>query len=84
MLSSICRCDVIYDTIDIIEIRIIIAIQIQTFEKRTRPLSKFTELSQDQLDALKFSYYYGEDEDDGYEDEYDCPYDVPFLSYHLY
>jgi len=33
LLSSICRCGVIYDTIDIIEIRIIIAIQIQTFEK---------------------------------------------------
>lgn len=41
MLSSIYRGGVIYDAIDIIEIRIIIAIQMQTFEKWTRPLSKF-------------------------------------------
>jgi hypothetical protein len=38
---------------------------------------KVTELSQDQLDALKFDYYYGKDEGDGHEDEYDSPYDVP-------
>lgn len=43
MLSSIYRGGVIYDTIDIIEIRIIIAIQMKTFEKWTRPLSKFIE-----------------------------------------
>lgn len=39
---------------------------------------KVTELNQDQLDALKYNYYYGDgDTEEGHEDEYDCLDDVP-------
>ena len=38
---------------------------------------KVTELNRDQLETLKFNYFYGEDEDEGHVDEYDSHYAVP-------
>lgn len=38
---------------------------------------KVTELNKDQLDTLRFNYFYGEDDDEGHTDEYDIFYDVP-------